>query len=214
MAVSNCAVNPLVTVPISLTLAPIPVELSSFEASTSLNDVILNWETATETNNMGFAVERKAKSSESWSAVSFLNGKGTTSEKNTYTFRDTDLKPGTYTYRIKQTDFDGTVSFSKELEIEVGIPDEFALYQNYPNPFNPSTTIAYAIPALDGVKAHSVVLKVYDVIGNEVSTLFEGEREPGIYKTELNFSNFSSGVYFYKLTSGKFSAIKKFVLMK
>ena len=211
---SNCAVNPLVTVPISLTLAPIPVELSSFEASTSLNDVILNWETATETNNMGFAVERKVKSSESWTAVSFLNGKGTTTEKNTYTFRDTDVKPGTYTYRIKQTDFDGTVSFSKELEIEVGIPDEFALYQNYPNPFNPSTTIAYAIPALDGVKAHSVVLKVYDVIGNEVSTLFEGEREPGIYKTELNFSNFSSGVYFYKLTSGKFSAIKKFVLMK
>jgi hypothetical protein len=211
---SNCGTHPVVTVPISVLLGATPVEMTSFDAETVRDEVILKWKTATETNNLGFTIERKDNSKAMWSDLSFVKGKGSTQQISEYLFRDKNLKPGTYQYRIKQTDFNGVISFSEAVEIVVGLPDEFALYQNYPNPFNPSTTISYAVPFTEGVTTQSVTMKVYDALGNEVATLVDGVKEPGIYKTELNCTNFASGIYFYKLTSGKFSAIKKFVVMK
>lgn len=88
----------------------------------------------------------------------------------------------------------------------------FMLHQNYPNPFNPSTTIRYQVP-----QASIVSLKIYDVLGNEVATLANNEyREAGTYSTEFNTDKFklSSGVYFYRMQAGKFSATKKLILMK
>ncbi|QQS35995.1 MAG: MBL fold metallo-hydrolase [Ignavibacteriales bacterium] len=89
------------------------------------------------------------------------------------------------------------------------LPSDFKLFQSYPNPFNPSTTISYSIPS-----ASYVSLKVYDVNGREVETLFEGNSPAGNYVKEWTAKNFSSGVYFYRLQSGGFSDTKKFVLVK
>jgi hypothetical protein len=214
MVRSNCGIHPLVTVPISVTLSAIPVELTSFEAETVRDEVILKWRTASETNNLGFAVERKDNTKGIWNNLSFIDGKGTTTQTSDYSFRDKNLRPGSYEYRIKQTDLNGDVSFSNPLKVEVGLPDEFALYQNYPNPFNPTTTISFAIPYVEGITTQSVNLTVYDALGNEMATLVNGEKEAGIYKTELNCSNFASGIYFYKLSAGKFTAIRKFVVLK
>ncbi len=214
MVRSNCGLHPLVTVPISVTLSAIPVELTSFEAETVRDEVILKWKTASETNNLGFAVERKDNTKGLWNNLTFIDGKGTTTQISDYFFRDKNLKPGSYEYRIKQTDLNGDVSFSNPLKVEVGLPDEFALYQNYPNPFNPTTTISFAIPFVEGITSQSVNLTVYDALGNEMTTLVNGEKEAGIYKTELNCSNFASGIYFYKLSAGKFTAIRKFVVLK
>jgi hypothetical protein len=211
---SNCGLNPLVTIPVSVVLGTVPVELHSFEAETVRDEVLLKWKTASETNNLGFTVERKDNTKGVWNNISFLEGKGTTTQTSEYGFRDKNLKPGSYEYRIKQTDLNGDVSFSNPLKIEVGLPDEFALYQNYPNPFNPSTTISFAVPFVEGVTTQSVNLTVYDALGNEMTTLVNGEKEAGIYKTELNCSNYASGIYFYKLSAGKFTAIKKFVVLK
>ncbi|MBI1931311.1 MAG: T9SS type A sorting domain-containing protein [Ignavibacteriales bacterium] len=89
------------------------------------------------------------------------------------------------------------------------IPTEFKLEQNYPNPFNPTTTIRYQIP----VNKH-VTIKVYDVLGKEVATLIDEYKPAGIYKLEFNASNFSSGVYFYKLIAGKYIDVKKMILLR
>jgi parallel beta-helix repeat protein len=89
------------------------------------------------------------------------------------------------------------------------VPKEYALHQNYPNPFNPVTKISYEIP----VKSQ-VTLKVYDMLGREVAKLYEGEREAGRYEAEFNGMRFSSGVYFYKLEAGGYTAVKKLILVK
>ncbi len=98
------------------------------------------------------------------------------------------------------------------------IPNEFALYENYPNPFNPSTTIEYEIPAVvtgrDLSLQHNVRLVIYDIIGREVATLINRQREPGKYSVQFDGTGLSSGVYFYQLTTGKFSQINKMMLMK
>ncbi len=89
------------------------------------------------------------------------------------------------------------------------IPGGFTLYQNYPNPFNPETTLKYTIN-----KKGLVQLKIYDVLGREVITLVNEKQQPGIYTTIFNASGLPSGIYFYKLTAGNYSKVKKMVLMK
>src|SRR5690606_5901494 len=125
----------------------IPVELASFNAAVSGNDVTLNWITASETNNYGFEIQRSLKdgkfirqsvNEDRWEVVGFVEGKGTTSEQQFYTFTDRYLSAGKYQYRLKQIDFAGSVNYSKIVEVNTSVPVGFVLEQNYPNPFNPS----------------------------------------------------------------------------
>ncbi|MGA9364473.1 MAG: SdrD B-like domain-containing protein [Bacteroidota bacterium] len=90
-----------------------------------------------------------------------------------------------------------------------GNPDEYALYQNYPNPFNPTTRISFNLPK-DGY----VTLKVYNVLGIEVASLFEGRMSAGMHSVAWDAQDVPSGIYVYRLTSGSFTAVKKMVLMK
>ena len=89
------------------------------------------------------------------------------------------------------------------------LPKAFALYQNYPNPFNPSTTIHYEIP-----NSGLVTLKIYDVLGRESATLVNEYKTIGKYDVKFNAANLSSGVYFYQLREGNFTAVKKLLLLK
>lgn len=96
---------------------------------------------------------------------------------------------------------------------------EFSLLQNFPNPFNPTTIIKFTIPQADnpltgGAKSGLVTLKVYDVLGNKISTLVNEEKPAGEYKVEFNASELPSGIYFYQLKSDSFTETKKMVLMK
>lgn len=185
----------------------VPVELTSFAAASDKNDVILTWNTATELNNQGFEIQRKITGE--FERVGFVEGRGTTTEAQNYLFRDKDLLSGNYTYRLKQTDFDGSFSYSDEVEIEISQPNVFYLGQNYPNPFNPSTNIKYSIPA-DG----NVTLKIYDILGEEVSTLVNEFQQAGTFDVVFDGSNLSSGVYYYQLTSGELTSTKKMMLTK
>lgn len=96
-----------------------------------------------------------------------------------------------------------------EKDETAGIPTNFALYQNYPNPFNPATTITYDLPVKSNVK-----LVVYNILGQEVATLVNGEQEAGRYNVRFDASGLPSGVYFYKIEAGKYVEIKKMILMK
>lgn len=185
----------------------VPVELVSFSAMREKNDVVLSWFTATETNNSGFEVQRKTDGE--FESIAFVEGKGTTTEVQNYIFRDEGLLSGTYSYRLKQMDFDGSFAYSDEVEIDIDQPSVFYLGQNYPNPFNPSTNIKYSIPA-DGV----VTLKVYDLLGKEVATLVNDYKQAGTFDVVFDGSNFASGVYYYQLITGELNATKKLMLTK
>ena len=89
------------------------------------------------------------------------------------------------------------------------IPTEFSLSQNYPNPFNPSTTIRFALPRYSPVE-----LKVFDIRGREVKTLFQGRQSAGRYSVQWNGASFASGVYFYVFSSDHFHAAGKLLLLK
>jgi subtilisin family serine protease len=194
-----------------LAVAMIPVELSSFTASANENSVTLQWSTATETNNQGFEIQRLVVGGQvsEWEKIGFVAGFGTTTETKSYSFNDEDVNTGSYSYRLKQIDYDGTFKYSDAIEVEVSVPLEFSLSQNYPNPFNPATSMQYAIGSRQFVS-----LKVYDVLGNEVAALVNEEKEPGVYDVSFDGSNLSSGLYFYKLQAGSFSEIKKMLLLK
>ncbi len=93
--------------------------------------------------------------------------------------------------------------------------EDFELFQNYPNPFNPTTKIKFQIPLLGGDKRGGLVtLKVYDILGREVATLVNEEKQPGVYAVEFNGSELSSGIYYYQLKAGNFIESKKMILMK
>ena len=86
---------------------------------------------------------------------------------------------------------------------------DFALLANYPNPFNPTTTIEYSIP-----EASFVELKIYDILGGEVASLVKENKPSGKHSVEFNASNLPSGIYFYRIVSGNFTATKKLIILK
>jgi plastocyanin len=92
--------------------------------------------------------------------------------------------------------------------------NSFELKQNFPNPFNPKTKIKFTIPADQKNGMSKVVLKVFDVLGNNISTLLDEEKPAGSYEIEFDASELSSGIYFYKLQAGNFIDTKKMILMK
>jgi len=197
----------------------VPVEMVSFNADVYGNDVSLGWMTVTEKNNYGFEIERLRLrysnfAETSWEKVGFVQGYGTTTETHTYTFNDEISSTGKYSYRLKQIDFDGTSSYSDIIEVNIGIPNPFTLEQNYPNPFNPSTKIKFTVPVTLSEVEGSVTLKVYDVLGNEVTTLVNEEKSAGSHQVEFVASSVPSGTYFYQLRIGEFVSTKKMILLK
>jgi len=190
-----------------LALAMIPVELTSFSATAEKNNILLSWQTATETNNQGFEIQRSNNGE--FEKIGFVPGHGTTTEIQSYIFIDENVLVGEYSYRLKQMDYDGTTEYSTIVEVDITQPIEYSLSQNYPNPFNPSTTIAYSI-----LKDGLVTLKVYDVLGKEVVTLVNEVQSAGTRNITFDASSLSSGVYYYQLVSGEFTSTKKLILMK
>ncbi len=201
----------------------VPVELTSFSASKTGTKVFLTWNTATETNNQGFEIQRKsAESNGNWNVIGFKNGFGTTTDPTSYSYNDdiVGLSNGTIYYRLKQVDYDGTYSFSDVISIENVTPKEFVLEQNYPNPFNPSTSINFTLPSNCNVK-----LEVYSVNGEKVATLVNETKSAGFHSVDFSATNvqnnfLSSGMYIYRIiatdivTGNINSQVKKMMLIK
>lgn len=193
----------------------IPVEFVTFSASIHQDAVTLNWSTATETNNRGFEIQRKSGNSD-FTTIGFLEGAGTTTEVHNYSFTDNSVAKGSYEYRLKQVDFNGSFSFSDPISanIESVVPEEFSLEQNYPNPFNPTTKITFGLAS-----ASDVNLSVYNVLGQEVAVLVNGSLSPGFHTVDFNAQGLQSGVYFARIEAAgidgtNFTDIKKMVLSK
>lgn len=198
---------------------PIPVELISFNAQVSFNNVELNWETASELNNSGFEVQKKeagiGNQDSEWENIGFVPGFGTSTEKHSYSFVDKNLSAGSiYQYRLKQMDFDGSYEFSDIIEVEINQPVKFSLEQNYPNPFNPATTISYSI-AEDAF----VQIKIFNMLGQQVAAPVSTKQSAGIYNVVFNADVLSSGTYLYSIEAdygnGKtYKSVKKMMVLK
>ncbi len=187
----------------------IPVELISFSAEAEGSSVILEWTTATENNNKGFEVQ--TIDNNTWETIGFITGMGTTTELTHYSFIHNSVTTGKHSYRLRQIDYNGSFSFLNEIEIYITAPAEYRLEQNYPNPFNPATTIKFNIPeGSNGI----TTLKIFDILGNEVSTLVNEYISPGLHIIPFNAAGLSTGVYFYELRSGDYLDVKKMILMK
>ncbi|MBI5474892.1 MAG: T9SS type A sorting domain-containing protein [Ignavibacteriae bacterium] len=198
--------------------APLPVQLASFTGTIVNSRVKLDWTTISEVNNYGFFVQRRINGLVDWVEVenSFVAGHGTTTSQHHYTFTDNTLLTASTEYRLKQVDLDRTVHYSEPIRVdrptsvsEVA-PKQFTLSQNYPNPFNPTTTIKFTVE-----KTAHTTLSMFNMIGQQVATLFDATAEPGrYYSVKFDGKSLSSGLYFYKLVSGARSDIKKLVLTK
>jgi hypothetical protein len=142
-------------------------------------------------------------------------GSGTSNSPHNYSFTDQTLAAGTYSYRLKQVDNDGSFKYTKEAEVSVEAPKVFALSQNFPNPFNPSTSIQYGLPSQSSVR-----LVIYNVLGQAVKELVNAEQPAG-YQSVVWNANVSSGIYIYQLEavaigdpSKRFVETKKMLLLK
>jgi photosystem II stability/assembly factor-like uncharacterized protein len=189
----------------------IPVELTSFTAEFTYNKVILNWTTATETNNSGFVIQRKKsedRSQESeWEKIGFVQGFGTTTEPKSYSFIDEDVITGNYKYRLKQIDYDGSFKYSNIVEAVVGTPTEYLLEQNYPNPFNSSTSIKFYLS-----EKSNITLTIYDILGKEIKVLVSGTIEEGNYEVKFDADNYPSGIYACRLDAGNINKPKSITI--
>ncbi len=189
----------------------LPIELGLFTSSISNErNVVLNWSTMNEVNNSGFEIERSVIGSVIWKKQGYVIGNGTTEEITNYSFTDAAVPSGTYQYRLKQIDYNGNYEYHNlNNEVIIGVPIQFDLFQNYPNPFNPSTKIGYAV-SIPG----NITLKIYTVSGMEVATVVNETKTAGYYVAEFTATNLSSGIYFYKLSAGNFTGVKKMILIK
>jgi hypothetical protein len=194
---------------------PLPVDLIAYTGESTSEGAVLQWQTASEIDNLGFTIFKDGVELASFSNTPSLRGRGTTSEETRYRFVDSTVKLGeAHAYSLRQSDLNGSIHDlgTVTLTIQTAVaPREYSLSQNYPNPFNPTTVISYSLKASGDVK-----LELFDVLGRKVATLVNARQEAGAYTYPLNTTRFglSTGMYFYRLQSGGFVATKKMLLVK
>lgn len=188
----------------------VPVRMNYFTGGEDEEGVKLIWQTASETNNYGFEVQKEITPGK-FMTIGFVKGNGTTLAMTKYSFVDKTAVKGKNVYRLKQIDLNNSFCLYGPVEVEMNPRVKFALKQNFPNPFNPVTTIEYCVP-INGMTK----LQIYDLLGNLIAEPLNEYQTAGVYALTLSIDKYhlASGVYFYKLESGYFSDIKKFTVVK
>jgi predicted outer membrane repeat protein len=179
---------------------PLPVELASFDADvTDDRTVQLQWQTASETGNSGFRVQRSDGGS-SWTTLGRVEGAGTTDEPQSYRFADanTPYAADSLQYRLAQVDVDGTVNFSDPVTVRFGNPNGLELLGSFPNPARSQATVRFAVPEQT---TGDVQLELYDLLGRQVKTIPAAEASGRVEQT-LDVSNLPSGTYLLRLSAG------------
>ncbi|HOJ04529.1 MAG TPA: T9SS type A sorting domain-containing protein [Bacteroidota bacterium] len=193
---------------------PTPVELVSFNARYLNEQVELNWRTATELNNYGFAIER-SRDGALWEEIDLVPGAGNSFSPRNYVYTDKlegDLRNATrLSYRLRQIDRDGTTEYSRIVVVNTGaLPSGVELYAAYPNPFNPSTTVSFSL-----TEALPVTVKVYNMFGQEVVTLLDNANTvAGFHTVGFQGNNLPSGSYTVTLQAGATVRHQRILLSK
>jgi len=198
----------------------LPVELNTFTATLQSGAVLLKWCTESETENLGFIVERRMD--DSWQELASyrengtLEGAGSSSQRHCYQYLDQAVIPNvSYQYRLADVSYCGEIKYHPAITIATEelvnstTTESFQLYRAYPNPFNPSTTISYRLP-----QASEVTLRLYDTNGNLVDVLVSEQQSPGTHRLNWYPSRLSSGVYYCRMQAGAFTQTQKLVFLK
>ena len=198
----------------------LPVELTSFTATAGDGQVTLRWYTESEIENLGFNIYRSANSNVKFLMINdeLIPGAGNSSSRHEYEYVDKDLTNGVkYWYKLEDVDYSGNTELHGSVSatpVKKADPKEFRLYPNYPNPFNPFTTISY-----DLSEEGYVVLSIYNMRGEKVATLMQGNQEAGSYQMNWDGINqngeiVSSGIYFLRIASGSYCKTSKMVFIR
>jgi len=205
----------------------LPVALIYFRAISKQRYIELEWETASEIENLGFIVERFDKGNGLWCEIATyrsdpaLHGSGSSTDTCSYSWLDFDVHSGIrYEYRLIDVDYRQTRSELKTISIvhqvsePVYQPSAYLLLEAFPNPFNPTTSISYSLP-----QPSNVTLTVYNIIGLSVHSLKDAHQPVGTYSIQWNGIDDSgnpvgTGVYFCRLQAGDYSKTIKMVYLK
>ncbi len=202
----------------SFTTQELPVELVSFTATAHFQGIHLEWVTASETENYGFDVERKAANSgageSAWSKINFVEGHHSTSVEHTYQYLDQDVTVGDYAYRLKQIDLDGHYAYLPEQQVSWAQPLQWKLDQNYPNPFNATTVITYQLQ-----QPGPVQLAIINAMGQTVRSLVQNFAAAGEHVVRWDGCDdhglpVAGGIYYYTLRCAEFQETRAMTLLK
>lgn len=197
--------------------APLPVELVRFHAQVSGRTVTLEWQTASEENNAGFAVQQRriinaegAGDDRDWTRVGFVEGAGTTAETRAYRFDLGALAPGEYQFRLRQIDVDGRSALSHEVTAQIGIDGPYRLMPPSPHPIRSASTLSLITQASQPVR-----VELYDLLGRRVATLFDGEITGGRQQEiQLDSDGLANGMYFIRATGEHFRATERVTVVR
>jgi len=194
-----------------------PVELTSFNVNGSGGGVQLEWQTASETENLGFGIYRADAEDGTYAQInaSLIPGAGTTSSSHSYRYLDITAQAGeTYYYKLADVDYNGRVTLYGPVKIAVEGPAEYSLHQNYPNPFNPETRINFTMK-----EKGQVELSVFNLQGRMVRHLVAKQLGAGVHSVtwdgrDANGQVVPSGIYLYKLQVNGFETMRKMEFIK
>ena len=198
----------------------LPIFLSAFKVHTEIDHNLIEWETSSELNNLGFNIYKSSSinaempDEQTFTRVNnqLIRGAGNTSESQFYFYQDIDIEEEHYYwYQLEDVDYDGVKTKHTIVKVHrSGIYSEaFALYQNYPNPFNPLTKIRFDLP-----QQETVSIKLYDISGKLVKILLNNRLSGGSHEIEMAAGNLASGIYLYRIEAGKFQDVKKMKLLR
>ncbi len=188
----------------------VPVELTSLSAEFTAGGVQLQWRTATETNNLGWTVERREEN-RPWTDIAFVPGAGTTLHEQAYSYLDANVPLRGAEYRLRQIDTDGSSEYSHAVQVVYGeMPSLPALHQNHPNPFRKQTTISFTLAG-----ENAATLIVTDAAGRVLlrhSDIADGT--VGLRTVTFDAGDLPPGMYFYRLETGRFIHTRSMLLVK
>ena len=180
----------------------LPVELAEFEAvQTGEKAAELSWQTASEISNAGFRVQHKASGDEAWTTLGYVESKadgGTTTDAQSYRFSAEDLSVGTHQFRLEQVDLDGTATVHDPVTVELQMKEPLRLAAPAPNPVSGQATLSFAVK-----ESQTATLRLYDALGQEVATVYEGTPTAGESQAvQFEATDLASGMYFLRLRAG------------
>jgi hypothetical protein len=190
----------------SVSCSVLPITLANISARPQGKNIIVDWATASESENKGFELQRSSDNL-NWEGITFINGAGNSTSTINYSYEDKGLYPSRYYYRLKQVDFDGRYKFSVVVSAMIDGKAEYELKQNFPNPLKDETTIRYILP-----ETSKVNLTIFDMNGRPIKVLVNGTKGAGMHAQNFYPGALPAGVYYYKLQAGNFTSVKKLVI--
>lgn len=188
----------------------LPVEMAGFTATATESGALLEWRTASETNNAGFEVQHQGPGASGFSSAGFVEGAGTSTTSQRYQYRLSDLAPGTHRFRLQQRDTDGTTSLTDPVTLSIEAERALTFETTGPNPVRQQTQLAFTVKQNGPARVN-----LYNLLGQQVRTLFDQTATVGDrYTVEVDASGLPTGKYFAQLAGPSGTRTQQIVVVR